>query len=140
MRGSGQLLGASGLEAAVVSDAKKSEHPVKIDQTEILPKSFKIGVWTGSGQFLGASGLQEASQTLPRRHVDASGEALGSISGRFWPLLAASWGNPGGAPGGVLARLENVLERFEGALGQVFLKGAKLKHFILDDIFSPIFI
>ena len=87
--GIGQLLGASGLQEA---SQKVTQNLAKIFQTmqnkctEIDPKTtknlakiLKIEVWRGSGQLLGASGRQEASQMLPRRVLNASGEALEPI-------------------------------------------------------------
>jgi len=72
-----QLLGASGLEAAVRSDADKTEKS-NPNIPIILPTSFKIEVCTG--HLLGASGLQDASQTLPLGIIWAlSGDDLGRI-------------------------------------------------------------
>ena len=67
----------------------------------------------GSGQLLGASGLQDASHMLPRRRLDASREALGPISGRFYYVLGASWR--------VLGRLVEVLGILGLSLGSLGL-------------------
>ena len=101
--GIGQLLGASGLQEA---SQKSTENLAKIFQTmqnkctEIDPRTtknlakiLKIEVWRGSGQLLGASGRQEASETLPRRVLNASGDGLEPILVDFgvsWGCLGAS--------------------------------------------------
>ena len=63
------------------------------DRPKIPPKSLKMEFSRGSGQCLGVSGLQEASQILPRRHLNVSWEPLGRISGRFYRVLGASLGS-----------------------------------------------
>ncbi len=96
-----QLLGASGLQevskksttdlAKIFQTMQNKCTEIDPKTTKILPKSLKLRSGGVRGQLLGASGRQEASQMLPRRVLNASGEALEPILVDF----GVSWGRLG---------------------------------------------
>ena len=109
---------------------KKAQKSIP-NRIKILPKSFKIEVWRSSGQLLAGCGRQKASQTLPRRLQDASGEALGLILVDF----GVSWGRLGEILGGNPGASWDVLRPLGaswGSLGPNFCSKREVDRVILS--------